>query len=71
MKNYIILGLGLIFFSACNDSFMDLQPKTEISAEYFFNTEKDLQLYCYGLINTPDYDYTADQGTDDQATTDM
>ncbi len=70
MKNYIILGLGLIFFSACNDSFMDLQPKTEISAEYFFNTEKDLQLYCYGLINTPDYDYTADQGTDDQATTD-
>lgn len=55
---------------ACNDSFMDLKPQTEITADNFFNTEEDLKLYCYGLIDTPDYSYVEDAGTDDQATTD-
>lgn len=63
----IALCLGAL---SCNDSFMDRQPHTEIGAESYFNTEEDLKMYCYGLMNTPGYDYTADAGTDDQATTD-
>lgn len=55
---------------SCNDSFMDRQPHTEIGADRYFNTEEDLKMYCYGLMNTPGYDYVADAGTDNQATTD-
>lgn len=72
MKNKIIYSLIAVctLSSSCNDAFMDRKPHTEISAENFFNTEDDLRLYCYGLINTPGYDYIGDAGTDNQATTD-
>lgn len=73
MKNrffiYISIATGLLA-SSCNDAFMDRQPETEIGADSYFNTEEDLKMYCYGLMNTPGYNYTADAGTDDQATTD-
>jgi len=65
----ICFALGLSVMS-CNDSFLDRQPKTEIGAGSYFNTEEDLKMYCYGLLDTPGYDYVADAGTDDQATTD-
>lgn len=64
-----ILATGWLF-SSCNDAFMDRQPHTEIGAESYFNTEEDLKMYCYGLMNARGYDYTIDAGTDDQATTD-
>lgn len=72
MKNKIIYSLIVVctLSSSCNDAFMDRKPHTEITAENFFNTEEDLRLYCYGLINTPGYDYIGDAGTDNQATTD-
>ena len=68
---YRWVGIASVcILSACNDSFMDRLPQTEIGVESYFNTEEDLKMYCYGLTNTPGYDYTADAGTDDQATTD-
>lgn len=73
MRNYIISSLALsatlLLASSCNDSFMDRQPHTEIGVDSYFNTERDLQMYCYGLVNTPGYSYDSDEGTDDQATT--
>lgn len=73
MKNkiYILfcIATSLIGIS-CNDSFMERQPHTEIGADSYFNTEEDLKMYCYGLMNTAGYDYVADAGTDNQATTD-
>ena len=51
---------SVCMLSACNDSFMDRLPQTEIGVESYFNTEEDLKMYCYGLTNTPGYDYTAD-----------
>lgn len=73
MRNYIIPSLALsatlLLASSCNDSFMDRQPHTEIGVDSYFNTERDLQMYCYGLVNTPGYSYDSDEGTDDQATT--
>lgn len=65
----LTLATGLVTTS-CNDAFMNRLPQTEIGAESYFNTEEDLKMYCYGLTNTPGYSYTADAGTDDQATTD-
>ena len=66
MAAMAVCTLGL---TACNDSFMQRDPKTEITQNGFFNSEQDLKLYCYGLVNTPGYSYTDDAGTDDQATT--
>lgn len=73
MKSRFYIWLSLVaglLATSCNDAFMDRQPHTEIGADSYFNTEEDLKMYCYGLINTPGYNYTADAGTDDQATTD-
>lgn len=67
----IIYFLSLVFIiAACNDDFMDRQPKTEIGVERFFNSEEDLKMYTYRLYNFPRHGtYSADGGTDNQATT--
>ena len=40
---------SVCILSACNDSFMDRLPQTEIGVESYFNTEEDLKL-CDGVI---------------------
>lgn len=73
MKTIIYICISFVLmlsFMSCNDSFLDRQPQTEIGAGSYFNTEEDLKMYCYGLLDTPAYNYVADAGTDDQATTD-
>lgn len=65
-----VLAIAAASLTACNDDFMQREPKTEITQSGYFNSEQDLRLYCYGLVNTPGYDYVGDAGTDDQATTD-
>lgn len=70
MKQFIYIILFSILFISCNDDFMNRQPRTEIGAERFFNTEEDLKMYIYGLYNFPGHGtYSADGGTDNQATT--
>lgn len=64
------IALSAVCLTSCNDDFMQRDPHTEITQKNFFNTEQDLRLYCYGLVNTPAYSYIGDAGTDDQATTD-
>jgi hypothetical protein len=67
----IVYILGLIaLVTGCNDDFMDRQPRTEIGVERFFNSEEDLKMYIYRLYNFPGHGtYSADAGTDNQATT--
>lgn len=70
MKKLIYIISLITIVAACNDGFMDRQPKTEIGVERFFNTEEDLKMYTYGLYNFPGHGrYSADGGTDNQATT--
>lgn len=64
------IALSAVCLTSCNDDFLQRDPHTEITQKNFFNTEQDLRLYCYGLVNTPAYSYIGDAGTDDQATTD-
>lgn len=73
-QNISRLALSAIALLAvsCNDSFMDRQPQTEIGVSCYFNTEEDLKMYCYNLYDFPNFNnYTADAGTDNQATTDV
>lgn len=72
MKTTILIAATAMAMTltACNDDFMQRDPHTDITSNSFFNSEQDLKLYCYGLVNTPGYDYVGDAGTDDQATTD-
>lgn len=70
--NLAILTTVLVTATSCNDSFMDRQPQTEIGVGSYFNTEQDLKMYCYNLYDFPGFGtYTADAGTDNQATTDV
>lgn len=49
-KNIIILGsLILSSLAACNNDFMDRFPTTEISDENFWNSARDMELYCNDL----------------------
>ncbi len=72
-KIYLLTVLATALLStSCNDSFMEREPQTEIGINSFFNTEQDLKMYCYNLYDFPDFNtYTADAGTDNQATTDV
>ncbi len=66
----ILVLLALTVFTACNDDFLDTVPQDEISAENFFNTASDLQLYIDGLHSVAGYGtFLGDQATDDVATT--
>ncbi len=71
MKNIVTVILSVVMFASCENDFLDRVPKTEISAENFFNTEEDLMIYTYGLYNFPGHGavYTGDVTTDNQATT--
>lgn len=54
MKKYIsiiCLICASATFNSCNDEFMDKFPKTEITAEGFFNTPEDLKTYVVGLYS--------------------
>lgn len=72
-KYYYNIAMAFVLalvLNSCNDEFMNREPKTEIGETSFFNTEKDLKMYCFGLLDTPSYSYIDDSGTDIQATTD-
>jgi hypothetical protein len=52
-KLMYLLGLTgmLTVWTACNDSFLDRFPQTNITAEGYFKTPKDLETYVYGFYN--------------------
>lgn len=70
ISDKILVLLACIMLTACNDDFLDTVPQDEISAENFFNTASDLQLYIDGLHSVAGYGtFLGDQATDDVATT--
>lgn len=71
-KNILYISLsGLLLCSgACSDDFLDRNPQTAVTPEVFFNSEEDLALYMYGLLEMPNRNsYLNDQSTDNAATT--
>lgn len=41
MKRYIFIGMLITLFTSCNDSFLDLNPRDQLSEETFWATETD------------------------------
>ncbi len=72
-KIYLLTVFATALLSTASiDRLMEREPQTEIGINSFFNTEQDLKMYCYNLYDFPDFNtYTADAGTDNQATTDV
>nr|WP_292963199.1 MULTISPECIES: RagB/SusD family nutrient uptake outer membrane protein [unclassified Allomuricauda] len=65
-----VIVIAILANCSCNDDFLEQLPETEIGAEKFFNTEEDLSIYINGLYNFPGIEmYSADEGTDNMATT--
>ena len=64
---HIITGLIVAAsFTSCSDDFLDKQPLSEITAETFFNTASDLQLYTNGFYRMfpGEYLYNGDASSD-------
>ncbi|MEX0929316.1 MAG: RagB/SusD family nutrient uptake outer membrane protein, partial [Balneolales bacterium] len=58
MKKLIsIAGVFILAFTvqSCDNDFLNVQPKTEIGGETFFNSADDLQMYLNGLLDWPWY----------------
>lgn len=52
MKTRYILAIGCTFialFTRCNNDFMDRFPTTSVTDNNFWNSERDMELYCNGL----------------------
>lgn len=49
--NYIMVGALALATTACNDSFLDRTPTTDLNDEAFWNTTADLEAYCNGIYN--------------------
>ncbi|RVU00683.1 RagB/SusD family nutrient uptake outer membrane protein [Mucilaginibacter limnophilus] len=70
--NKYIAGIAIaaLSLSACKKDFLDRQSQTAIGDGFFFNNEKDLQLYTNGLYNFPGWGiYNDDRSTDNAGTT--
>ena len=56
MKKLLLL-IGIIVFTlsswGCEDNFLDVQPKTEIGGDTFFNSADDLDMYLNSLLDWP------------------
>ncbi len=53
MNKYIFINILLlaVFFSGCNNDFLERQPLDEISNDAFWNTENDLRVYNNSLYS--------------------
>jgi hypothetical protein len=53
MKKYVYICLigACAAWTGCNDSFLEKFPETQITAEGYFKTAKDLETYVYGFYN--------------------
>lgn len=51
MKKIYLLILTVMLVTACNDSFMERYPISELSPETYFRTEADLRIYTNAFYN--------------------
>lgn len=60
LKYILSAGIACTLLTACNDSFLDRFPETNLNEETFFQNPKDLEIYANGF-----YDDLMRYGTDD------
>ncbi len=54
---YSFLFITLLFFSSCNDDFLNTSPLDQVSNETFWNTENDLMVYNNNFYNRARNDF--------------
>lgn len=71
MKKFIIIPLLITAFAlhGCDDNLLDVEPKTEIGRENFFNSSADLQMYLNSMINWKNVMDLNHEQSDDATTT--
>lgn len=71
MKKIILLPLLITAFvlQGCDDNLLDVEPKTEIGRENFFNSAADLQMYLNSMINWKNVMDLNHEQSDDATTT--
>jgi starch-binding outer membrane protein, SusD/RagB family len=69
-KLFLLAGIigFILFFQACDDNFLNVQPETEIGGDTFFNSADDLQMYLNSLIDWPSGLSLFLEASDDAAT---
>lgn len=45
LKYILSASISLVFLTACNDSFLEKYPETELNEEAFFQTPEDMAIY--------------------------
>ncbi|MDR9418607.1 RagB/SusD family nutrient uptake outer membrane protein [Gracilimonas sp.] len=71
MKKLILIPLLITVFvlHGCDDNLLDVEPKTEIGRENFFNSAADLQMYLNSMINWKNVMDMNHEQSDDATTT--
>ena len=58
MKKYLIIVLCCLAFNACNDDFLDRQPKNSLTEATVFTTYDNFKTYCWKFYqNLGKYSY--------------
>lgn len=63
IQKIVIIFVSFLFFTSCNDDFMERYPETKITEKVFFKTPKDLETYTngmYGWLGTSYWDVASD-----------
>ena len=63
-----ILVLVALLIMQCDDSLLNVEPKTEIGRENFFNSSEDLQMYVNSMIDWPNVMDLNHEQSDDATT---
>ena len=63
-----ILILVALLLMQCDDSLLNVEPKTEIGRENFFNSAEDLQMYVNSMIDWPNVMDLNHEQSDDATT---
>jgi len=50
LKYILSASISLVFLTACNDSFLEKYPETELNEEAFFQTPEDMAIYLNNSI---------------------
>lgn len=67
-RNIPTLLFVLVLLTGCQDGLLNVEPKTEIGKENFFNSAEDLQMYLNSMIDWPDVMDLNHEQSDDATT---
>ena len=65
---FLVIFVSTLLLNGCDDGFLNLNPRTEIGKENFFNSADDLNMYLNSLINWTGFSAIYLEQSDDATT---